>query len=372
MAIADLAGDAPVYTLFVEPDKITPELRRRTVHTSFLQYFPPLRRRFRLALPLMPWAAGRMNLTEYDVVLCSDAAVAKGMRCRTDALKVCYCHSPIRYVWDLYDQYRREAGWLGGAILAAIAPHIREWDRRAAATVTAFIANSHTVCDRISRHYGRRSVVIYPPVDMASAAAHDEPEDFYLVVSELVGYKRTDLAIEACNRLGRRLVVIGEGPQMPRLRAMAGEHIRLLGYQSDEVVRDHMRRCRGLLFCGEEDFGLVPVEVQSSGRPVIAFGRGGACETVLEDRTGIFFLEQTPEGVVDAVRRFEDRSGHLLPPEDIRRHASQFGPDRFRAGMTAFLNWCMAEFDRGGAQGVASAVETLPVDAFLNPPSTDE
>jgi len=363
--IVALVGDAPIFTLLADADRLSDDLRRRPIHTSFLQRMPVLRRRHRLLLPLMPLAARRMDLTDFDVVICSDAAVAKGMRCRPDALKVCYCHSPMRSVWDLYESHRREAGRVGGAVLAASVQRIRTWDRAAADTVSAFVGNSHWVRERIRRHYARSAVVIYPPVEMTEHPPLPEPEDFYLVVSELVGYKRTDLAVEACTRLGRRLVVIGDGPQMPLLRRLAGPQVTLLGYQPDRVVRDHMRRCRALLFCGEEDFGLVPVEVQSSGRPVIAYARGGACETVLDGQTGVGFHEQTPQSVLDAIERFERASDRLWPPDRIRRHAQQFDAGHFRNRFTRFLRWCLAEHDRAGPQAVARAVESLPADHFL-------
>ena len=363
--MASVVGDGPIYTLLAEPDRLSEGLRSRVIHTSFLNRFSTLRRRYRMLLPVMPFAAGRMDLTEFDVVVCSDAAVAKGMRCRADALKLCYCHSPMRYVWDLYAQYRREAGLLGGLALAASVKWLRQWDRRASDTVSAFVANSYNVRNRIRRSYGRASVVIYPPADVADAMSDAAQEDFYLVVSELVGYKRVDLAVEACTLLGRQLVVIGEGPQMDRLRRMAGTTVSLLGYQDDAVVRDHMRRCRAFLFCGEEDFGLTPVEAQSYGRPVIAYGRGGACETVLDGRTGLWFARQQPQDVADAIERFERGGDQLWPADRIAAHARQFDAARFRERFSRFLEWCLAEHDRGGPERVKTAMESLPADHFM-------
>jgi glycosyltransferase involved in cell wall biosynthesis len=364
--IAGLTGYPPLFTLLTEPDRLSEELRRCPMQASFLQQIPWLRQRYRMLLPLMPLAASRMDLTGFDVVVCSDAAVAKGMRCRPDALKICYCYSPTRYIWDMYEQYRREAGWIGGTALSASVRWLRRWDWRAAQTVTAFVAISACVRDRIRRNYGRGSVIIYPPANLAVSHAEGEPDDFYLVVTELVGYKRTDLAIEACNRLKRRLVVIGDGPQMPRLRAVAGPTVSLFGYQDDAVVHDHMRRCRALLFCGEEDFGLVPVEVQSFGRPVIAYGVGGACETVIDGCTGLWFARQTAEAVAEAIERFERVSHTLWPPARIAQHARQFDASRFRDRLARFIRWCLAEFDRAGPEGVGDAIESLPPDHFLH------
>ncbi len=366
--MARLVGDAPVYTLVANPDRLDEELRRRPIHTSLLARLPWLGKRYRRALLLMPLAAGRMDLRDYDVVVCSDAAVAKGMRSRPDALKICYCHSPMRYVWDMYPQYRREAGLLGGLVLGASVNRLRRWDRAAAGTVSAFVANSFNVRNRIRRNYGRASVVIYPPADLGEPPSGEaaEPEDFYLVVSELVGYKRVDLAVEVCSRTGRRLIVIGDGPQLRKLHDLAGPSVELMGYQSDEVVRDHMRRCRALLFCGEEDFGLTPVEAQSYGRPVIAFGRGGACETVLNERTGLWFNQPTLESLMRALDRFERHPERLWPPEQIAEHARQFSAERFRRRFEQFLSWCLDEYEAGGAERVRREMESLPADAFLS------
>ncbi|MBN1342576.1 MAG: glycosyltransferase [Phycisphaerae bacterium] len=375
--IAEIVGDAPIFTLLANLDQLDERLLRHPIHTSLLQKLPGIRRWSRMALPLMPLAVRRMKLTDFDVVICSDAAVAKGMRFAPEALKLCYCHTPMRYVWDLYVQYRREAGLIGGMVLAASAGWLRRWDRTAAERISAFVANSYNVRNRIRRNYGRGSVVIYPPVDLAGtpAGSHEDPEnaecavpdpdDSYLVVSELVGYKRVDLAVRACTRLGRQLVVIGEGPMMPKLQALAGPSVSLLGYQDDATVRDHMRRCKALLFCGEEDFGMTPVEAQSFGRPVIAYGRGGACETVLDGRTGLWFRRPSTDDVTDALERFESGDVKLWPPEQIIAHARNFNAAHFRARFSSFIEWALAEYDKGGHDRVAKQIESLPADHFL-------
>lgn len=366
--IAAIVGPVPIYTLLARHERLTPELLAHEIRVSFLQRIPLVRRRHRWALPLMPRAAARMDLTAYDVVICSDAGLAKAMRWRPEALCICYCHSPPRYVWDLYDQYRREAGRIGGLLLAATAGRIRERDHAAAQRVAVFVANSHFVAERIRRHYGRKAVVIYPAVRLADVAADSPPEDFYLVVCELVGYKRVDLAVQACSRLGRRLIVIGEGPQLRRLRKLAGPTVRFLGFRDDATVRDHMRRCRALLFCGEDDFGLTPVETQSFGRPVIAFGRGGACETVLDGRTGLWFRDQTVESLIEAMKRFEEGSPRLWVPQAIREHARQFDAALFRARFRRLLDWCLERYERGGVAAVRRAADRLDAEAFLEIP----
>lgn len=362
LALARMFPEAPIYTLLARWSQLAPALLKNRVEVSWLQrlmWIPDLQRK---ALPVLSSAARSLDARGYDVVICSDAATIKAIRCSPDALKICYCHTPMRYVWDLYEEYYRNAGWAGRLGLRWCAPSLRQADCRAAADVTAFVANSREVAERISRCYGLPSVVIPPPVH----TDFPEPlpaEGFYLVVGEQVGYKRTDLAIEACNRLGRRLVVIGTGPLLPKLRDRAGTTIRIMGYQSDGSVRDHLRRCRALLFCGREDFGLVPVEAQAAGRPVIAYRAGGAMESVLENRTGIFFNEQTPESLMEAIGRLE-RHANLWPPERIQAHARQFDTSRFTERFRRFYDWCLEHHRQGGPQAVRAAMQNVAVDSF--------
>ncbi len=342
-AIGEFFPDAPLFALMADRGVMTPSLLRHPLRTSFLQALTRLSGSHRHWLPLFPRAAESLDATAFDLVICSDAATIKGIRTRPDAVKVCYCHSPMRYVWDQTADYARNTGLAGRLALRLFAERLRRWDRAAAQTVTAFIANSNHTADRIRRCYGRESTVIHPPVrtDFPPPAA---PEDFYLVVGEQVEYKRNDLALEACARLGRRLVVIGEGPVLPGLRlraAAAGANVEFLGRQPDDVLRGHYRRCRALLFCGQEDFGIVPVEAMAAGRPVIAYARGGSVETVVPDLTGILFSDQTVDVVADAIRRFETASDQFDPAE-IQRHAQQFSHERFRAEFAGFLRSVLA------------------------------
>ena len=362
--LADMFPEAPIYSLLARWDQLDRPLEPGRVTCSWLQryaWIPHLQRR---SLPLLFPAARSLDASAHEVVICSDAASIKAIRTRPEALKICYCHSPMRYVWDLYDDYYAQAGLTGRLGLRLFAKRVRRADRRAADTVTAFIANSRHVTDRIRRCYDRPSVVIPPPVDTACSCNHLPPEDFYLVVAEQVGYKRTDLAIDACTRLGRPLVVIGTGPLLDEARRRAGPTVRVLGWQNDDVVRDHFRRCRALLFCGQEDFGMVPVEAQAAGRPVIAFGAGGAMETISEGRTGLFFDHQTPESVMETIQRFE-AAADLWPAERIREHARKFSIERFRKRFLAFYNWCLARHGEGGPQAVRDAMRSIDLDAFL-------
>ncbi len=365
LAIADLMPDAPIYTLVADRGNLVDRLGRRDIRTSFLQKLPNPCVTYRSLLPLLPTAAGSLDCRSYDVVLCSDASVIKGVRCAPEALKICYCYSPMRYLWDLKKAYMESVGPFRRLGLSLTGDPLRRWDRAAASTVTAFAAISAHVADRIRRHYGRNSVVIYPPVDIPASPSFEAPDDFYLVLGQQVGYKRTDLAIDACNALRRRLVVIGEGGDLPRLRRLAGPTVELLGRQDDAVVRSHMRRCRALLFCGEEDFGLVPVEAQAAGRSVIAYGIGGAAETVRNRETGVLFGVQSPDAVVDAIRRFE-RDESSFSPEQCFANARRFAAEAFADRFGRFLDVCVAAYDRGGPQAVRDETAELAPDAFLN------
>jgi glycosyltransferase involved in cell wall biosynthesis len=270
----------------------------------------------------------------------------------------------MRYVWDLQPAYMNALGPIKRLALSCVAGPVRRWDRAAADSVTAFIANSLHVADRIRRHYGRNAVVIHPPVDVPDAPDFASPDDYYLVLGQLTGYKRTDLAIEACNRLRRRLVVIGEGEERVRLEQLAGPTIELLGWQEDAATRDYLRRCRALLFCGEEDFGIVPVEAQAAGRPVIAYGVGGAAETVVDGQTGITFGAQSPDAVVDAIRRFE-RDEDQFSPDACYTHARQFSQSAFARRFRQFFDHCLDVFDRSGPDFVRKDVERMAPDEFL-------
>jgi glycosyltransferase involved in cell wall biosynthesis len=362
-ALAEMYPQAPIFTLLARHKNLEPPLTERRIHTSLLQHLlavPDLQRKI---LPLMPTASKHLDARRFDAVICSDAALIKAIRTRPDALKICYCHSPIRYLWDLYDEYYARSGLLNRLGLRVFAPSVRRADRKAAETVTAFIANSRHVAERIRRHYQQPSVVIPPPVD-TDWPPPQSPEDFYLVVGEHVPYKRNDLAIDACNRLGRKLVVIGTGPQLQHMRKIAGPTVKVLGYQPADVVRDYMRRCKALLFCGEEDFGLVPVEVQAAGRPVIAYAAGGALETVLADKTGLFFPQQTPHALAAAIEKFE-RISTLYSPEQIQQHATQFSKTCFQQHMRNFMSWCFDHYRQGGPGKVRQAMGEISPEYFV-------
>jgi glycosyltransferase involved in cell wall biosynthesis len=339
---AELFPAADLYTLLHVPGSVSPAIESRRIVTSFIQRLPQAERRYRHYLPLFPAAVRAFDLSGYDLVLSSSHAVAKGVRVPAGALHVCYCFTPMRYVWDLYDDYfGARAGLAARLTMPPVAAWLRRWDRKTAAGVHHFVAISRFVADRIRRAYGREADVIYPPVDVARFRVDEGPGEFYLVVSALTPYKRVDLAVEACNRLGRRLLVVGSGPEERRLRALAGPTVELLGWRDDAQIAELYARCRALLFPPLEDFGITPLEAMAAGRPVIAFGEGGARETVVglgegEPPTGLFFARQRAEDLTEAIRRFE-ACAQQFEPKALRRRAEAFDRPLFRERVHAYL-----------------------------------
>ncbi|RWR14505.1 glycosyltransferase family 4 protein [Sinirhodobacter populi] len=329
--------DADIFTHAYKPEAISPVIRRHRVTTTFISRLPQPEKRYRSYLPLMPLALEQLDLRGYDLVISCEAGPAKGIIPAPDALHVCYCHSPMRYVWNMYHDYRDRSGRLKQMAMVPLTHYIRNWDAVSAMRVDKFIANSENVRRRIARYYERDAAVVYPPVSTEdfTPLAPDAAEDFYLMVGELVSYKRPDLAVAAFNRLGRRLIVIGGGEMLEQIRRMAGPTVTVLGPQPFDVLRDHYARCRALVFPGEEDFGIVPLEAMASGRPVLAFARGGALETVTEGVSGLFFDTQSEESILDGVERM-DRFKVDQPA--ILAHSREFSEPLFRARMGDLLN----------------------------------
>ena len=320
-----LFPEADLFTLIAKPKSLPDSLAGRTLGTSFLQRIPLAHQFHRHLLPLYPAAAESLNLRGYDLVISSDSGPVKGVRMDPGATQICYCHSPMRYLYDGYDAYRAGMGGVTRALFTVTAGRVRRWDTAAAGRVTDFIANSRYVADRIARTYGRESTVIPPPIDL-SLSRRDRPENHYLAAGRLVPYKRTELMIEACRRLGRSLRVVGAGPEMARLRQLAGPETTFLGEASTEQLWDEYARCRALLFAADEDFGMVPLEAQACGRPVIAYGAGGSLETVRglgSERTGIYFDQQTAVSLAEAILRFEAEE-QSFNPDMAHRWAETF------------------------------------------------
>lgn len=328
--------EAPVHTLITDPDRLESDLRARTIVPSALQRVPGAARNHGSMLPLFPWATGTIRMDpKVRLVVCSDAAVIKGAPVPEKAKLVCYCHSPPRYLWDLKEEYARRSaglGVVGRMVFRAVVPYVRKFDQTAAQRVDLFVANSEFVRRRIKNCYAKDSVVVHPFVDLDGfSPGPPEPDDFYLIVSQLVPYKRVDVAIEAFRRLGgRKLVIIGAGSERRQLQASAPRNVEFLGAQPLSVLQDHYRRCRALIFPGVEDFGITPLEAMASGRPVIAYGEGGALESVVENKTGLFFREQTAEALAAMILNFE---AVPVDAQACRRRAELFSRARFRTEM---------------------------------------
>lgn len=328
-ALLDLYPDADLYTHVVDRDAITPRLAARVKGTTFVNRIPGARTHYQKLLPLMPMALERLDLSAYDLVISSEGGPTKGIIPRADALHVCYCHSPMRYVWVMPEAYLATLPAVVRSFAAWLLHRIRLWDVTTAARVDHFVANSNTVARRIHKFWRRKATVVFPPVEVERfAIAPDGPDDYYLFASQLVGYKRADLAIQAVAGTNRRLIVVGEGGEEATLRKTAPANVVFRGRVSDEELARLYARCRALLFCAEEDFGIVPVEAMACGRPVIAFGRGGARDSVIDGVTGLFFDAQTSESLRAALDRFE-ANPEQFDPVAIREHAETFARDRF-------------------------------------------
>ena len=326
---------APMYTTVDTRSDVPPVLRRAKVNTSWMQNLPGIEKNFRHYFALYPLAVETLNLKEYDLILSSTSGYAKGVRKRRGAIHICYCHTPMRWAWRYEDYAAREQfGSVKRMLLPPVLAGLRRWDLRAAEQPDYYIVNSHNVARRVKEIYGRESVVIPPPIDVSRFTPDEPDEDFYLVLSRLVSYKQLDLAIEACKKLNRRLIVIGEGPDRKRLEQLSGKQCEFLGRQSDEVVTKYASRCRALLFPGEEDFGMVPLEINASGRPIIAYRAGGALETVIDGETGMFFNEQSVNSVAKAIEEFESRAWNR---QAMRTHAEKFDNKVFSTRVGDFL-----------------------------------
>src|SRR5262245_9442756 len=344
----ELYPAADLYALVYRKGTLNPRIENRRVVASFLNYFPGNHRWW---LPFFPRAVSRFDLSGYDLVLSSSYAVAKGANVPGGTPHVCYCHTPMRYVWDMYEEYLHASRrWRPvRAMMNALANRLRSWDVRTAAGVDAFIANSTTVAERIRRTYGRESTVIHPPADAAYFTPGTAPrEDWYLCASAFAPYKRTDLVIEAFRTSGRRLKVAGAGQDEGRLRKICGGSVEFVGWLPDEGLRDLYRRGRALVFAGEEDFGIVPVEAQLCGMPVVAFGKGGLRDSIVDGETGIFFPEQTVASLNAAVDRFERMS---IRSEACRRNAERFARPRFLEAMREHILKTVDDLRTGRSPG---------------------
>ncbi|MDE2076547.1 MAG: glycosyltransferase family 4 protein [Burkholderiales bacterium] len=344
--------EADVFALvdFV-PEKDRAFLKGKKVITTFIQKLPFARTKYRAYLPVMPLAIEQLDLSGYDLVVSSSHAVAKGVLTSPSQVHVSYVHSPIRYAWDLQHQYLRESGLTKGFksfMARALLHYIRLWDLRTANGVDVMVANSKFVGKRIRKVYGRDAEVVYPPVDTTHFTLRPDKEEFYLTASRMVPYKMIPAIVEAFALMpDKKLVVIGDGPEMARIRAVAGSNVQILGHQPFATLKDHMQRAKAFVFAAEEDFGITPVEAQACGTPVIAYGRGGALETVRglgvvdAQATGAFFYEQTPEAIAQAVRQFDEQA-RSISAIDCRANAEKFSIDNFKRNLSGLVDRALA------------------------------
>ncbi len=339
-----LYPNAPVYTAIYDPRTTLPAFADADIRTSFLQRSPIANRRLhKLALPYFPSAFEEFDFTGYDLVLSSSSRFAKGVITGPETCHICYCHTPARFVWRPHDYLKQSrSARLLAPLMRGMMSRLRAWDLESAQRVDYFLANSYNVARRIRKYYRREATVIYPPVETSryQPVPPTEVGEHFLVVSRLIGYKRVDLVIDACNRLGAALHIVGDGPELGALRKKAGPTIRFLGRLSDSEVADEYARCRALVFAGEEDFGLTPLEAMASGRPVVAYGAGGALESVVEGKTGLFFPEQTVDSLASALA---DLRQMTFAPEALRAHALCFDLAVFQRRLREFVAIALAE-----------------------------
>lgn len=366
----EMFPEADLFTLLHIPGQVSPTIERHRITASFLQGFPGVQRWYRYYLPVMPAAIEALDLSPYDLVLSSSHCVAKGIIPRPDALHVSYLHTPMRYAWDLWPQYFPGRRGLNRVVIPLVLNALRTWDSAATPRVDHFVANSHFVAQRIAKYYRREATVIQPPVDTSFFTPGDESDEFYLMVTALVPYKGVELAIEAFNALRRPLKIIGRGPLANKLQRLAGPTIEFLGWQSGNELRRYYAACRAVVFPVQEDFGIVPLEANAAGRPVIALGQGGALETVVPANdpneplalhpeltssretcyrpTGVWFTQRTPMALQAAVRFFEEQEACFIS-EALRQHALPFDRQRFKVRMEQFLTSVLAAHESGGS-----------------------
>jgi glycosyltransferase involved in cell wall biosynthesis len=361
-ALMELFPDADLFTLVCDRASLLPAYRNRRIRTSLLQHLPRAAQWYRFYLPLFPAATRRLDLSGYQLVITSDAATMKGVRTSPDCMHICYCYTPMRYVWSGYETYLRATGPLGQVVFPPLASWLRRWDYAAAQRVSRFIGISRNVVDRIRLYYNRESTMIFPPVDtdyFRPASPGQPSGNYFLAVSQLVPYKRIDLIVDAFNRVSLPLIVIGDGHEKSKLERRAQSNIRFLGAQPDAVVLRAMQGCRALVFAGEEDFGIVMAEAQACGKPVIAFDRGGAREIVVDGITGVMFSEQSVKSLLGAIAQFEPVR---FDPEIIRNSTLRFSRQRFLKEFSSFVEGAL-----DGSLGSSKVLDNSPESADCVP-----
>ncbi len=336
---ANMYPDADIFTLLYDEEKVGHVFPKERVKTSFLHKYPKFIRIFhRFLIYKMPSAIEELNLDAYDLVISSSNSFAHGVITQVEAKHICYCHSPMRYAWDWVNEYREEnnINGLKKFLYTPLVSYLRSWDKISSDRPDFYLANSQNVKNRIKKYYGQDSEVLYPPVDVDRFKLTEGNEDYFLIVSTLSPYKKVDLAVELFNKIGKKLVIIGDGSHRAYLESIAGDNIEFLGFKSDEAVTEYIENCRAFIFPGEEDFGITPVEAMSAGKPVLAYGRGGALETVIENKTGEFFFEPTVESMEDGLSRLLYNEKFYVANE-ICEHAKKFSRDIFEKNFKEFV-----------------------------------
>jgi len=336
----ELYPGATLVTLLHNKGSLSPTIEKMNIRTTFINRLPLKEKYYRNYLPLFPSAIESVDFSEFDLVLSSSHCAAKGAKAKKGSLHICYCHTPMRYVWEMYDEYfgKDKAGFVTRKAMSFFAPRLREWDVRSSARVNQYIANSHNVAERIKKYYNREADVIYPPVDTSLFQLSKKNDDYFLIVSALVPYKKVEIAIGAFNKIGKKLIVVGAGPESEKLQSMAKKNIEFLGWRSDDELAKIYAGCRALIFPGVEDFGIVPLEAMACGKPIIAFGKGGALETVVgegDNATGIFFYEQTVDALIKTINAFDEKS---FDPLKINARAREFDRALFKEKVRKYVD----------------------------------
>uniref|UniRef100_A0A7V3ZVG3 Glycosyltransferase family 4 protein n=1 Tax=candidate division WOR-3 bacterium TaxID=2052148 RepID=A0A7V3ZVG3_UNCW3 len=332
----EIFPNATLYTLVYFKEKISPIINQMKIVTSFLQKFPNIEKNYRYYLPLMPMIIEQFNLKDYDLIISSSHCVAKGIKKSKTQIHICYCHSPMRYVWDMFDEYFKKAKIITKLGAHIFRPYLKNWDRKSSERVDYFIANSKNIANKIKKYYKKEATIIYPPVDTDFYQfLNFKRDNFFLIVSALVPYKKVDLAINVFNKLRLPLKIVGTGPEEKKLKSMAKENIEFLGWQPEEKLLEYYNKCQALIFPQEEDLGIVPLEAQACGTPVIAYKKGGALETIIENETGLFFYPQTEEALMAKIKEFEKSN---FSPEKCRKNALRFTKKRFYFEIKEFIN----------------------------------
>lgn len=331
--LKEIYKDAPIYTTFYNPNNVDIRFKKFEIKTSFLQKKKMITNHKKY-FPLMPLAFEKFDMNDYDIVISSTTCCAKGIITKPGSIHICYCNTPMRYAWEMRDEYTQGMGKIKKKLVEILIHYMRIWDVTSSNRVDYFIANSTAVKERIKKHYRRDSIVINPPVRCDKFNISNTDGDYYFIVSRLVSYKRFDLAVRACSELNKKLIVIGDGPERKKLGSLSNENVIFMGKQPDDVVQKYMSECKALLFPGEEDFGIVPVEAMACGRPVIAYKKGGVLDTVIDNKTGILFEEQTVESLKEAILKFETMK---FDKKEIRNHALNFDEKEFQKKIKNYI-----------------------------------